>query len=275
VSAWSPARVVPVAGEAALAFCAGAASFAAVALVLASTDSDALAVGLGALCIVAVVAITRWWGVAYAVPAAMAALLAFDWFQFPPIHAAELPGSRDLADLVAYLSADGLRRRARGERTVARGHLRDRPQRAGRRAGRAAARRDPCRVRGAPGGGVRRGRRGGGRLLGADVAEVYRYEDERTATVVATWGDRSGARCGGLARVPGARPGIPARVRLTWRPGARLAGAIGAPVSTERVWGAVVVESPRARAVPRGQRAPGGRVHRPGGCRDREQPGAF
>ena len=103
LTGWKRARRVPLGTEVALAFIVGTASFAVVSLALAAADSVVLAVVLGVVCLAAVVAAVRVWGTAYAVPAAMASLLAYDWFQIPPTHPRELPDSANLADLLVYL----------------------------------------------------------------------------------------------------------------------------------------------------------------------------
>ena len=62
----------------------------------------------------------RFWGVAYAVPAAMAGLLAYDWYYVPPTHPDAFPGAESLADLCVFVAvgvligqlAAGDRRRA-------------------------------------------------------------------------------------------------------------------------------------------------------------------
>jgi signal transduction histidine kinase len=46
-----------------------------------------------------------YWGVAYAVPAAVAVLLAYDWYVVPPTHSHAFPRSADLAYLLIYLLA--------------------------------------------------------------------------------------------------------------------------------------------------------------------------
>jgi GAF domain-containing protein len=95
---------VPLGIEVALAFGTGVAAFALVGVTVAASDASLLlVVGLGAVYLAAVVAMTRFWGVAYAVPAAMAALLAYDWFYFPPTHPHEFPASEVLVDLIVYL----------------------------------------------------------------------------------------------------------------------------------------------------------------------------
>jgi K+-sensing histidine kinase KdpD len=71
---------------------------------LAVADSEVVAIVVGVLCVAAVVAIGRLWGVTYAAPAAIACLLAFDWFQFPPTHPRAFPAAADLAELILYLA---------------------------------------------------------------------------------------------------------------------------------------------------------------------------
>jgi signal transduction histidine kinase len=104
VSIWKRGRLVPLGTEVALAFLAGVASFGLVAVAVASTGSDVLVILMGVAYVAAVVAMFRWWGVAYAVPAAMAGLLAFDWYYLPPTHPHEFPDSANLADLLVYLA---------------------------------------------------------------------------------------------------------------------------------------------------------------------------
>ena len=102
------ARRVLRGAEVALAFAAGVASFALVAVLLAVFESGLFAAVFGAACVAAVIAVARRWGVAYAVPAAMAALLGYDWYQFPPTHPEEFPSSGNLANLVVYLGVSVL-----------------------------------------------------------------------------------------------------------------------------------------------------------------------
>src|SRR4051812_15486728 len=91
--------------EVALAFGAGVASFAVVSLTVVAIGPDVLVACLGVAYLVAFAAVFRRWGVAYAVPVAMAGLVAYDWFQFPPTHPREFPSAGDLANLGAYLAA--------------------------------------------------------------------------------------------------------------------------------------------------------------------------
>src|ERR1700756_4074653 len=98
-----PRRLIAGA-EAALAFAAGAAAFAIVGGILARAGSDVGAVALAVVWIGVVVLVTRTLGAAYAAPVAIAALVAYDWYQFPPTHAHMFPSSGDLANLAAYIA---------------------------------------------------------------------------------------------------------------------------------------------------------------------------
>ena len=90
--------------EAALAFVAGLASFAVVSLAVIAGNSDGVALLIVALSIAAVGAMFRFWGVEYAVPAALGAVLAFDWYYIPPTHSHSFPNAENLANLVALLA---------------------------------------------------------------------------------------------------------------------------------------------------------------------------
>ena len=59
-----------------------------------------LAVAAGA----AVLEIAHRWGAAYAIPAAVLGLVAYDWFVFPPTHPEEFPDRDNLLSLLAYLA---------------------------------------------------------------------------------------------------------------------------------------------------------------------------
>src|SRR4051812_7958972 len=91
--------------EIVLAFGAGLASFATLSVALAAVGSDVFAAALAVLYLAVFVAVFRRWGVAYAVPVAMAGLVAYDWFKFPPTHPKAFPSAEDLANLLAYLAA--------------------------------------------------------------------------------------------------------------------------------------------------------------------------
>ena len=95
--------------EVALAFTCGLAFFAVLSVPLAVADSRVLpATALGIAAIGAVIAILRFLGVAYAVTAAIAGLLAFDWFYVPPLHPHRFPNAESLVDLLVFLAAGAL-----------------------------------------------------------------------------------------------------------------------------------------------------------------------
>ena len=101
-------RRVPLGAEVALGFTGAAAAFAVVAVTLAVADSGVVAVVLGAVSAIIVAGLTRSWGVAYAVPVAIAGLVAFDWYQFPPTHPEELPDAQNLVSLFVYLAVGSM-----------------------------------------------------------------------------------------------------------------------------------------------------------------------
>jgi signal transduction histidine kinase len=111
-----------------LALLLGVASFAIVAVAVAAAQPPLLVAAIGAATVGAVVAIDRIWGIAYAVPVALSAFLAFDWYQFPPTHPHALPDLDSLANLVAYLGVSvliGELAAAAGRRAEAGEHARE------------------------------------------------------------------------------------------------------------------------------------------------------
>jgi signal transduction histidine kinase len=116
------------AAEVVLAFLAGGAAFWLAATALSATDSDVLVVLLGLAYLAGVVALARGLGIAYAVPVAMAGMLAYDWFSLPPTHTLEVPDTANLVDLLAFLgvgvligqlAANAVRRAERSEQSRA------------------------------------------------------------------------------------------------------------------------------------------------------------
>ena len=88
--------------ELALAFLAGAVAFAIVGWAVAAIESDVLDLLLAAALLGAFLGLARGVGVAYAVPVAMAIILAYDWYYVPPVHDNEFPDSANLAVLLVY-----------------------------------------------------------------------------------------------------------------------------------------------------------------------------
>jgi K+-sensing histidine kinase KdpD len=83
MSAWERAYRLPLGAEIALAFASGAATFVLAAVALEGVDTDAVLVLLGVVYVLAVIATARLAGISYAVPVAMAGLLAYDWYYLP------------------------------------------------------------------------------------------------------------------------------------------------------------------------------------------------
>jgi hypothetical protein len=172
--------------EAPLAVVASAASFALAGAAFAAIGSNLAAELLALAYLAGVVAVARLVSIAYAVPLAMAGLLAYDWFRVEPTHPHGFPDSANLVQLAVYigvavlvgeLAGQCLRRTERSER--ARSHR--------RRAGAAAPRRHTCRAAGARGGDLRRGRSGGGRTAlggGRDDAPVRGRPERNRGRVV-------------------------------------------------------------------------------------------
>jgi signal transduction histidine kinase len=249
--------------EFALAFASGLATFTVVAVALAALDAFVLVALIGAAGVAVVVAIERTAGIAYAVPAAMAALLAFDWFQFPPIHPRAFPGSADLADLLVYvgvavlvgeLAAYASRRAELSEK--GRAELAE-EQAALRRVATLVARGvAPAQVFAAVA-------EEAGVLLAADAAAVIRYQDD-VAEQVAVWSAQE------YDTTPVTRAPLEGTtvVREVWRSGrgariddyARLnptahkhgiRSAVGAPITVDgRLWGVMIAWSLQRQPLP-------------------------
>jgi GAF domain-containing protein len=268
VSAWTRARNVAFAREATLAFGASIAFFALVAVCVASADSDLLVVALAVGFSLAIVAIGRFCGVAYAIPAAIAGLLAYDWYQFPPTHPKAFPDVPNLADLVAYLAVASVvgaslawtRRRA-AEIDVARSELATEQ---------AAIRRVATLVaRGVPASEVFDAVAAeAGQLLGVDATHIGRYDPDATVTGIASWG-RAGAHVPAGTRIPVEGNNVTALVFSTGRPArmdsydeasggvaaivrARgLNSSVGAPIVVDgRLWGVMVASSNAEEPLP-------------------------
>jgi signal transduction histidine kinase len=260
--------VFPVGAEIALAFAAGATCFALVAVTVAAVDSDLLIAGFGLVCVLAVVATARFWGIAYAAPVAIASLLAYDWFEFPPTHAHAFPGSADLAGLFAYLAVAVLigelaahaGRRA-DVNEAAHGLLADEQSALRRVATLVARESSPEEVFAAVAEEV-------ARLLGVEAARIARYEGDETFTVVGDWGDSGFTIAVGTVLPLGGenvislvhRTGRPARVddyaKATGALGVYVRGlgtrfAVGAPITVDgRLWGCIIAASRRPQPLP-------------------------
>jgi signal transduction histidine kinase len=260
-------RQVRAGAEIALAFAVGAGSFAVVAVVLATAHSTVVATVLGPACVAAVILVGRSFGTAYAAPLAIAVLVAFDWYEFPPTHPRSFPNTEDLLNLVAYLAGGvlvgeiGAFASRRAERSdAARAELAE-EQAALRRVATLVAR------------GVAPEElfaavvRELGQLLGVDAAHMGRYESGGTSVNVASW-SRAGDHFPVGTRAPVDGPNVSSMVRETGRPARMnsytdasdpiaamlhergIYSSVGAPILVDgRLWG-VMLASSKARDLP-------------------------
>jgi signal transduction histidine kinase len=260
VNAWERGHRLPLGAEIALAFATGAGTFALAAVALEGTDSRIVVAFLGVVYLFAVIAIARFAGIAYAVPAGMAGMLAYDWFYLPPTHPLEFPGSANLVDLIVYLgvavllgelAAHGARRAEAAER--ARGEISD-EQAALRRVATLVARSAPANELFAAVAAE------AGILLDVHGIRIARYEGETDLVHVAEWSkpgydppayDRAKLE-GTSVAAEVLRTGRAARidnyediaVRAAFARGVDAKSAVGAPVVVDgRRWGVMIVWS--------------------------------
>jgi len=187
-------RLSGVGVEAALASLAGAATFAVVAVAVATIESDAPVLLLAVALLGGVVFVARHLGAAYAVPVAMTGVLAYDWYYVPPTHAHALPDSENLGQLLVYVALAvmiGQIVSRAGHRAAvsdaARGELTEEQASLRRVATLVARGSPPSEVFAAVAREI-------GRLLAVDVTHIGRFEtDDDTVTGIASWsaaGDR-------------------------------------------------------------------------------------
>ena len=251
---------LPLGAEIALAFTAGAGTFALAGVALEGIGSGVVVVILGVTYLFAVIAIARFTGIAYAVPVGMAGMLAYDWFYLPPTHPLEFPDSANLVDLIGYLcvsvllgelAAHAARRAEAAER--ARGVIAD-EQAALRRVATLVARRAPAHELFAAVAAE------AGTLLDVHGTRIARYEDETELVHIAEWSepgyDPPGydrARLGGTSvSAEVLRTGRAARidnyediaVKAEFARGMDAKSVVGAPVVVEgRLWGVMIAWS--------------------------------
>src|SRR5919106_1869931 len=261
MTAWERAHPFPLGVEIALAFMAGIAAFALAGVALAGIDTGVVVAFLGVLYLFAVIAIARLGSIAYAVPVALAGMLAYDWYYLPPTHPLEFPDSANLVDLIVYLgvavllgqlAAHAGRRAEAAER--ARGEIAD-EQAALRRVATLVARGAPPPELFAAVAAE------AGTLLDVDGTRIARYEGEAELVHVAEWskpgydppppyeraqldGTSVSAevrRTGRAARIDNYRD-IVARGAFSRDP--QLESVVGAPVVVEgRRWGVMIAWS--------------------------------
>jgi GAF domain-containing protein len=233
-----------------------------VALVVAGIKSDVPVVLLGVLLAAAVIAVARLEGVAYAVPIAMAAMLAYDWYFLPPTHPLEFPTGANLADLLVYLAVAVLI----GELAAQATRQAQVSEAARAQIGKeqAALRRVATRVaQGAPAQELLAAvAEEAGTLLDVDAARIIRYAGDDEVVNVTEWA-KPGYDSGPFDRVKlqgrsvsadVLRTGRVARIdnyedveeRLPVVRGVKIKSVVGAPIVVEgRLWGAMVAWSAR------------------------------
>src|SRR5919198_1223194 len=215
---------------------------------------------LGVVYLIAVIAIAWLASIAYAVPVAMAGMLAYDWYYLPPTHPLEFPDSDNLVDLIVnlgvavllgQLAAHAGRRAEAAER--ARGEIAD-EQAALRRVATLVAHGAPAQELFAAVAAE------AGNLLDVHGIRIGRYEDKTELVHVAEWSkpgyeppayDRAKLE-GTSVAAEVLRTGRTAHidnyediaVRAAFARGVDLKSVVGAPVVVEgRLWGVMIAWS--------------------------------
>jgi signal transduction histidine kinase len=268
VTAAVRARRRAASAELALAFLAGAASFALVSIVVVAIEADVPVLLVAVALVGAVAFVATRAGVAYAVPVAMASVLAYDWYYIPPTHDHDFPDSANLAALLVYLvlavligqiSSHAGRRAAASD--AARGELAKEQ---------AALRRMATLVgQGVPSQEVFAAvARELGQVLDVDVTHIGRYEPDDMVVSVASWsaaGDHLPA--GTTAELEGRnvtaivwRTGRPARMDTYDDAAGPIAASlramgvrssVGAPIVVDgRLWGVAIASSKSSQPLP-------------------------
>jgi hypothetical protein len=230
--------------EIVLALVAGVAVFVLAAVAGAAARSHVPAVLFGLLLLLTVLAVARFAGIMYALPAGVVIILAFDWYFLPPLRTLDAPTVLVLglflvmAVIVGAFATRAGRRAAGSEQ--ARGLLAD-EQAALRRVATLVARQpSPAEVFAAV-------TEEAGKLLHLDNAHLLAYEEDGTATVAGAWSARGTPAPVGT-RVPLEGDSVVASVFRTRRP-ARIddyAGAGGPAARYARAMGFVLWSAPRS-----------------------------
>jgi signal transduction histidine kinase len=266
---WSHSRRIPLAAEAALAVLAALGLFAFVAATLAVTTHPIVVLAVAAICSAVVFRAARMGSDLYAVPMALGAVLAFDFFYLPPLRSFGFPDYANWGALLLYLgvvvfvcTVSARTRRRVDSLDRAQGALANEQAALRRVATLVAQESSPAEVFAAVAEEV-------GLLIATDSSRVLRYESDRTATVLAAWnlelpfrvGDRLSLEGQNLAGIV-YRTQRPARVdSYTNAPGplaatvreAGIQSGVGCPIIVGgRLWGAMVAVTSQRQPIPAG-----------------------
>jgi two-component system sensor histidine kinase KdpD len=102
MSAGARARIPGSGAELLIGVLASAGAVALVTTVISLLKPHIPLLSLGALYLFAVLPVAVFWGIAFAVPVAIASMLAFNWFYLPPTHTFTLSDSANWLALVVY-----------------------------------------------------------------------------------------------------------------------------------------------------------------------------
>jgi signal transduction histidine kinase len=251
----------------ALAFAVGLAAFALAAVLCTAARGHVPVVLVGGLLLLVVLAVARFAGILFALPAGVVTILAYDWFILPPLR--DFDGATvfllglflTMSVIVAAVTDEATRRAVASER--ARAVLAEEQAGLRRVATLVAKGATPEEVFTAVTSEV-------GRVLDADVVVMDGYDADGTQEVLSVWTD------GAIpvpvpvgTRVPLGGRNVSTIVFETGRP-ARLDGyddatgevgeiaratgirsSVGAPISVDgRLWGLVIVASSRSEPLP-------------------------
>jgi GAF domain-containing protein len=268
VTSWSQWRRGRFWVEIVLAVVVGVAAFAVAAVVSTAARSHVPAVLLGLLLLLAVLVVARFAGILYGLPVGVVTIEAFDWSFLPPLRNLDwatvlvLGLSLAMSVIVGGFATQAARHAAGSEQE--RGVLAE-EQTALRRVATLVARQpSPAEVSAA----VTEETARTARLLRIDSAHLVIYEQDQTATVVASW-NRGGPPMPVGARIPMEGDNITGRVFRTQQP-ARIDdyGHVSGPVAENvraigiraaagvpvlvggRLWGVMAVGSSRPEPLP-------------------------
>lgn len=266
---WWASRGIPLAAEAALGAVAALGLFALIAVTLTVTTHPIVVLALVAICVVVVIRAAHLGSDLYAVPMALAAVLAIDFFYLPPLRSFGFPDYANWAALLLYLGVvvfvctiSARTRRRVNSLDRAQGALADEQAALRRVATLVAQESSPSEVFTAVAEEV-------GQLMAIDSSRVMRYESDGTAIVTAAWNLEPPFRVGDRLQLDGQNlAGIVLRTQLPARMDsytdatgplaatvreAGIRSGVGCPIIVGgRLWGAMVAVTSQREPIPVG-----------------------